>query len=525
MADVALLSKVDREIRQFGLRSQRDRLMAAQANLAFYRADFARAPVRDRGNTSYDSARFPRHSLIMQRIVDVLTQTLYGEGPIRKLVPPEGVQKGPYERATKWLNACYIRNRMDSLWQYADVLGVVSQVAAFQVGAQEDPEWPVRVQLWDASQFCVWPAQDDPCRPELVAVLDIFDGRNRIRLYSDEWIHTYFTVAAPDSAPMNSPLSQEYRFDSEIPNPYRFLPFSFAYFRMPVCDFWCGSPGNHLRAVNDGINFSMTEGFDCIRYNLRPIVTLKDVRPEWRPPAPVYPGDVWNLSAASDSTREVTKDPTAEYLQADAGFVEAGWQDIQSFIDHTLEMNGVPPSVIRMTQDSVRSGVAIVAEQLPLMQWAKKRQKPFGYYEEELARVVLKVGSLHLGRQDVEEYQTTASDLQIVGEHPGLTLKWPNLYPRIPGQDQDQADDFRLEKKLVSRTMLLMEREGLTREEAEERLEEIAEDLARERELFGDEMTAEAEDAYAVGPRYSENGQDGAEVDEADMETKQGEEQ
>lgn len=519
MADAALLKQVDREIAEFGLRSQRDRLLAAQGNLAFYQGDFARAPVRDRGNTSYDSARFPRHSMIMQRIVDVLTQTLYGEGPIRKLVAPEGTPKGPYERATKWLNECYSRNRMDSLWQYADAMGVVSQVAAFQVGAQEDPEWPVRIQLWDAGQFCVWPSRDDPCRPEIVAILDIFEGRNRIRVYSDEWIRTYLSSAASGNAPMDSPLSREYRFDKEAPNPYRLLPFSFAHFRLPVCDFWCGSPGSHLRTVNDSINFSMTEGFDCIRYNLRPIVTLKDVRPEWRPPAPVYPGDVWNLSAASDSTREVAKDPTAEYLQADAGFVEAGWQDIQSFVDHTLEMNGVPPSVIRMTQDSVRSGVAIVAEQLPLMQWAKKRQKPFEYYEEELVRVVLKIGARHLGRQDDDEYQTTAGDLQIVAEHPGLVLKWPNLYPRIPGQEQDQADDFRLEKKLVSRTMLLMEREGLTREEAETRLEEIAEDLARERELFGDEMTAEVEDAYAVGPRFNPNGEDG--VDESDMETKQ----
>ena len=502
MADAVLLQKVDREITEFGLRSHRDRLMAAQSNLAFYQGDFARAPVRDRGNASYDSGRFPRHSLIMQRIVDVLTQTLYAEGPIRKLVAPEGAPAGPYEAVTKWLNACYARNRVDSLWQHADVLGVISQAAMFQVGAQEDPEWPVRIQLWDASQFCVWSSQDDPCRPEIVAILDIFNGRNRIRLYSDEWIRTYYSSPNPRDTPEESALSREYRLEGEVPNPYRILPFSFAHFRMPVCDFWCGSPGNHLREVNDCINFSMTEGFDCIRYNLRPIVTLKDVRPDYKPPAPVFPGDIWNLSGASDSTREVTKDPKAEYLQADSGFVEAGWQDIQSFIDHTLEMNGVPPSVIRMTQDSVRSGVAIVAEQLPLMQWAKKRQKPFAYYEEELIRVVLHVAEMHLGRQEVEEYQATSRDLQVVAEHPGLVLKWPSLYPRIPGQDQDQADEFRLEHRLVSRTMLLMEREDLSREEAEERLEEIAEDLKRERELFAevDQMEAEHNAKSRFGP-------------------------
>ena len=507
MADSVLVNKVHKEITQGGLRSQLSRLESARANLDFYEGNFLEAPVRAKGNTAYDSARYPRHSLIMQRIVNVLTNNLYAEGPVRKLVPPGAeVETGEngegttgdrsYDAATAWLNECYKRNKVDSMWQEADRMACVSEACAFQVSAWSDPEWPVRITLLDASQFCVWPNRDQPLVPDLVAVLDVVDDRRRLRLYSDESIIVYMTPEPVDNSQVSAPLNQNYEYSGEMPNPYGVLPFSFVHFNLPVRKFWTGSPGNGLRLINDGINYKMTETFDCIRYNLRPIVTLKNTRPDWKPPAPIMPGDVWHLSQASDSTREDGNEPDASYLQADPSFVEADWQDTQSFIDHTLEMHGVPPSVIRMTQDSVRSGVAIVAEQLPVIQWAKSRQKPFGFYEEDLARLVLKIGARHLGIQEDETYKATASDLEAVSLHPGLVLKWPNMYPRIPGEDSDRADDFRLEKRLASKTILLMERECLTREEAEERLEEIAEDLKREQELFSE---VEPEITQAVG--------------------------
>ena len=56
------------------------------------------------------------------------------------------------------------RNAADALWQEADRMAAVSEVAAFQVGATADPGRPVRIQLWDASQFCVWEDPDDPAR-------------------------------------------------------------------------------------------------------------------------------------------------------------------------------------------------------------------------------------------------------------------------------------------------------------------------------------------------------------------------
>ena len=117
MADEQLILKVHREITLKGLRTQQSRLENARANLSFYEGCFQDAPTRPKGNTAYDSARYPRYSLIMQRIVNVLTSNLYSEGPIRKFVPPDGSPDKSYEAATSWIQECYRRNRMDSVWQ------------------------------------------------------------------------------------------------------------------------------------------------------------------------------------------------------------------------------------------------------------------------------------------------------------------------------------------------------------------------------------------------------------------------
>ena len=127
-----------------------------------------------------------------------------------------------------------------------------------------------------------------------------------------------------------------------------------------------------------------------------------------------------------------------------------------------------------------------------------------------MAKLVLTIGAQHLGAQADREYRVTARDLEAVAVEPELTLHWPSLYPRIPGTDADQADQFRLDHGLVSRTMLLMERENLSREEAEERLEQIAEDLTRERELFSEALPP------AVGQITSQDAKDQAQEDRMD---------
>jgi hypothetical protein len=172
------------------------------------------------------------------------------------------------------------------------------------------------------------------------------------------------------------------------------------------------------------------------------------------------------------------------------GFIGAGWEDFNSYIDLTMEMNGVPPAAVRLVQDAASSGVQIVVEQIPLILWSKKRQRPFACYEQSLAALTLKVGAKHLGAQTFDGYRVTAAKLQAAANSLALTLRWPDMWPDIPGDDRDKSDQWRLDNGLTSRTKLLMQREQLTREEAEAELEEVAEDLERERKLFGEAEAA-----------------------------------
>jgi hypothetical protein len=479
MAD--LLSKIDSEIRA-GLKNEAARLDDALFNFEFYRGDFSRFPPRRPGG-QYDSHRYPRTSPIMRRVVQTLTNNLYAEGPQRSLKPPDGGDEVAYKAASDWLTAIYRVNAMDAFWQEGDRMAAVGDFCGFQVKGTRDPKRPVRVLLWRANELVVWLDPDDQLMPIAVATLDMVDNQRRLTLWTATDYQVYVTdkwnPGQPNGATAYKPLGPP------VLHPYGVIPFSFAHFEFPTCYFYNDGPGTNLRHLNDGLNFAHTEGFDCVRFNLRPVIVMKNVRAGYRPPSPVQPGDIWDLPAAGDGMEGDPKQE-AEYLQADSSFVAAGWDDAQSFLDHNLSMHGVPPATVRLTQDAARSGVSIVAEQIPLILWAKSRQRPYACYEDNLAKLVLIVGAKHLEAQDFDEYRATASQLAVVADEPGLTLRWPSMYPKLPGEETDRSDQFRLDNKFRSRTQLLMERENLTREEAIQQLEETAEDLKREQELFGD---------------------------------------
>ncbi len=487
-----------------GLPNERSRLDDAMFDLEFYEGDFSRFPPRPSGQ-SYDSKRYLRTTPLMQRIINVLTDYLYAKGPQRTLADqPE---------ATEWLNNTYKCNGVDSLFQSAEQLSAATRLAAFEVAAATDPKRPIEITVWDGSQLAVWCHPDRPLEPIAVATIDLYDQQRRIRLWTDKDLETFTTdkwnPGSPNGATAYESIKKE-------PNPYGFIPFSFVHWRLPIRDFYTSSPGTMLRQINDGANFFLTEHSDCIRYNTRPVIVLKNVRPGWQPPKPIRPGDVWDLPGDDDAEESGKQD--AAYLQSDVGFIGAGWDDFNQYIDLTMEMNGVPPAAVRLVQDAASSGIQIVVEQIPLILWAKKRQRPFGRYEQSLACLTLRVGAKHLGAQTFDGYRVTAAKLEAAVSNPELTLRWPDMWPDIPGDDRDKSDQWRLDNGLTSRTKLLMQREQLTRDEAEAELEEVAEDLERERKLFGE---AEAAAPPAPGKPKPTDDEDDLEEPEEDEEDDQ----
>jgi hypothetical protein len=470
---------IDDEIRS-GLKNEAARLDDALYNLEFYRADFSRFPPRNPA-AQYDAQRYVRTSPVMRRVVQTLTNNLYARGPSRALKAPDGADESAYAAASDWLNAIYRVNSLDAVWQEADRMAAVGDFAGFQVKGTRDPRKPVRILLWRANELVVWLDPEDPLVPVAVATLDLYDNQRRLTLWTAAEIRVFLTKKWNPGQPNAATAYEE--IGRPRPNPYGLIPFSFAHFEFPVCYFHTDGPGTNLRELNDGLNFAHTEGFDCVRYNLRPVVVGKNVRAGWRPPAPITPGDYWDLPAMDE---EVDARQEVDYLQADSSFVAAGWDDAQSFLDHCLSMHGVPPSTVRLVQDAARSGISIVAEQIPLILWAESRQRPFSHYEDNLAKLVLTIGAKHLDAQDFDEYRATAGQLATVADEPCLVLRWPSMYPKLPGEERDRGDEWLLTNKLRSRTQILMERESLTREEAERQLEETAEDLKREQEIFAD---------------------------------------
>jgi len=468
------IDQIEREILA-GLPNELGRLEDALFNLEFYQGDFSRWSVREEGQTS-DSNRYQRNSQFMRRVVLKATDLLYRKGPIRKL--PD------HPEASEWLDHCYKLNGVDAILQEADRLTHVSDVAAIQVEPTEDPDCPIKLRLWDASCFIVWCASDDPCVPVAVATRDKVDAQRRLRLWTHVDVRTYLTDRYDEIT--KTAGATAYKRVDVTPHPFGRLPFAFVHYSRPVTQFWTPGPGTHLRLTNDWINKRATDLFDACRYNLNPIVVFKNVRPGFQPSRPVKPGDHWTLLADTDVAGDGVGDPSAEYLQADPSFVAAGWDDLNSAIDHELEMQGISPATIRLTQERAASGAAIVAEQLEPVKAAEGRRNDFEWYEHELARVVLAVGGVYLkGPSMIEEYTVTGAQLTAAAQSPGLVLSWPSLFPKLPGSETDQSDQWLLDNALTSRKQLVMDRFGFTDEEADVYLDRIAKELTREQQIFG----------------------------------------
>lgn len=482
------LPRLMEEIRD-GLKNERERINDAVKNLDFFEGCFEAYPVRP-PNTVDDGRRTERTTLLMRRIVTILTANLYNAGPARKL--PD------HPAADKWLADIYRRHLIDARWQQADRYALVSDVAAWQVTGDTNPDCPVKIQLWDASSFTAWSSVDDPTRAVAVATIDRWDERMRVRLWTDEIMQTWLSDKVRGDQ-LNT--AKNWRLVSEEEHPYGIVPFAFVHVDLPNSDFWAGGFGSHLSHVNDLVNLQLTRIQDSVDYNLNPLLLLQNTRPGWRPRSPIRPGDVTDLPAdTSDEVSNQRHEPDAKYLQADSGFVAASWDDLQSYLDHTLEMVGVPPSAIRMEQRGAMSGVAIVAEQIPMILWAMSRQRPFSHYEDNLAKVVLTVGATHLGNNGV-----SSAELEAAAADPGLVLGWPDMFPDLPGPERDQSDQWLLDNGMRSRTQILMRRQRLTREEAEAALEETAEDLKREKELFAEVTPAPLPGNANPGDPYAEN--------------------
>lgn len=466
-------SKIAEEIKA-GLPNERDRMATAYDNRRFYEGHFEEYPTKIRGG-SHTRIDFRRTSRIMGRIVDTLCGYLYRRQPSRR-VPGD-------TKATEILARIYRQNAMPARWGTVDKMATVGDFTALQFAGGTDPAAPAKIHLRDADQVAVWLDPDDATQAGAVAVVETVDNQRRLQLWTPDKVSYWATTKSNPGVPGQQAGGTAYSFLRDADNPYRdadgmgILPFSFAHFNFPATHFFSGGVGSHLREVNDHINYKLDSLHDAIRYLNRPIAIASGVGPGWTPPRQVEPGTWVNLDADSAGMDANGNGPvpSLSYLVSDTAYVSVEWEDINNYLDHTLEMNNVPPGSIRFAEVA-QSGVALVIRQGPLISWAENRRLPFSYYEERSAITALQVAASHLENNGQDGGRLWDAVEAIKAD--GLSLAWPRMSVLPPGPERDASDQFEVEQGYTSKVQVVMSRFDCSREQALEHLDQVAKDNA-----------------------------------------------
>src|SRR6267154_2280401 len=132
-----------------GWQCDHHRLQEAASNLDYFNLEFKKyqnyvSIMRGDEGLAY------RSSAIMHRTIKTLTSLLYAKSPVRTFVGlPE---------ATSFLERVYKGNAGFAIWQALDYLSMVAQCSAVQVAGGPDPRCPVKLSVWSADKFVVFPS-------------------------------------------------------------------------------------------------------------------------------------------------------------------------------------------------------------------------------------------------------------------------------------------------------------------------------------------------------------------------------
>jgi hypothetical protein len=452
-----------------GLPNQIGRMRDAYDSLRYSMGRFEEYPTRHK-DMRYRSPAVRRTVPVMQRIVHILTMHLYKKSPTRKLRDIN---------ASNLLETIYRRNFMSPKLKRCDELSLIGGYAGLQFSGSVSPETPVDIKVWGAEQTAFWCDPDDPTQPAAVATLDFWDNQRRLRLYMEDEIRTYYTSKGAVHPAFGGTAFEKAGKGYSVANPYRdrdgkgILPFAFTHWDFPTQEFSTNSPGINLKELNHGCNERVDLLGDSIFFNAKPITVAENVDDSFTLPAELRPGDVLYLPAADVDAGGNGPVPTLRFLMPDLAYIDKDWADLNGFLDLTLEMYGVPPSLIRMVQSGANSGAALQVEQLPILGWVEGRRGNWACYEDAIALKTMKIAAAHLAR-----YPAFAYEVQQIYEAIDeweFSLRWPPLFVELPGPERDRSDGQRLKWRTASLVNIVQERLDLSEEEAYDHLNKVKE--------------------------------------------------
>lgn len=439
-----------------GLPHERMRISEALENQAFYDLDGDRYAQRREAETSFDFVERPqRETGFTQEVVDILCEHQYSCGPARKAEDAT---------ADEFLQGVYEDVHIDAVLHEAEVLSTLNDVCAVEVKATNDPKKPIELRLWGGEEFTVFVSPDDPKKPIAVVTIDRVNQQTRYRVWFKDVVRTFITKPYSPDVTAGARIAQEVL--PPEPNTYGCLPFCFVHYKDPVRRFWTPGVGTFLRKVEARLNDRLSELDASAQKDGAPIGFLRNVGPEFN--FEISPGRFIRLYApATMDGGDYTggKEPDAFFLQAQLNMAEK-WLDVTNFAQQALEAARVPLSAVRLEANGATSGIQIIAEQAPLLTRAKSRRPMFIRCETCLARVILVVAGHHYDRP---ELVTAAVELRLL-------MSWPEPNIPIPGPDRDNHDEWELRMGISSRIQLVMQRKGMTRDQAVAYLKQLKKD-------------------------------------------------
>jgi hypothetical protein len=429
---------------------------------AFYNLDAQQYHQQRPSESSFDWVhRKYRQSGFTRQCVDILCQHLYCPGPSRQIDD---------EHAEEFLEKVWSDNHYDSLMNECDRLSTLNDVVAIQIDAGDGDfnVKPITLIPWEKGEFWAWTDPEDSTNPIVVVTIDRFNETTTYRLWNDKEVRVYRTRQNGRIANFQPGESGNHEYGA--------LPFAFVHYEFPHRNFWTTGLGHHLASAESIINddLSLMKEYKDKYHN--PICLAYGLPSTWQPV--IEPGR-WmkvpgkDLTPSGSGSFASGDNVELKYLQVQLQLVEA-WQDITLFLNQVLESCEIPKSAVRMEETSAKSGVAIIAEQIPLLNRARRRRPAFQVYESRIASKILRCAGNHYEDKKLVDAADKAK----------LTLGWSDPSIPFPSVDRNEIYKGELEIGVRSRLQIIQEMYGCDRDRALEILKQIAEDKKDEDRLL-----------------------------------------
>ena len=476
------LLEADKLIRD-GLPRSSERLTTARRNEAYYQMQNRRYIEKREAESDLDYMQRPKVcSRMTRKAVSTLCRKLYGNPPVRTIEREEELDESLVGYVEEWLLDAYKAAKIDTVLMAADRKAIINDVAAIQIACTGKPKEPVRLYTFGGDEFEVFCPPDDPCNPWGVVTINVQpSGKDRKRRIYTFWTAEKKVVYQTDEMPQSqSSGGEKAQLVSEEPNPYGELPFVFFHNEEPVDGFWGGGIGTALAETNAEVDKTLSDLADQIRIFACPDMFTRNIASTWR--YEKKPGRPQRLvsTAAAEAGDMMGAPAEIFYLQPQI-LVEDTWRHIERLIQATFFDLDVPLNAVRDNGSSPTSGLQVLAEQIPLLDYLKARQRYVAKIETTVAKKILSMAG-----RFYELYDKIPGFLELV-DAVEIDLVWSSPSLPVPTPERNQEDQWKLEFALVSPVELIMQQRGVTREQAEAIMKQIAEDNRAWKETNGEQ--------------------------------------